>query len=87
MMSDLSESSKVILLELYNKVWEDRKLPQSWKEAIILPICKPGKDDTKPEHYRPIGLTSNVCKIMEKIINERLMYYIEKRCRYCWYWF
>lgn len=28
-MSHLSESSKVILLELYNKVWEDRKLPQS----------------------------------------------------------
>uniref|UniRef100_A0A8C2HUK7 Uncharacterized protein n=1 Tax=Cyprinus carpio TaxID=7962 RepID=A0A8C2HUK7_CYPCA len=77
MINQLSESSKDVLLKMYNKIWEEGKLPQSWKEAVIVPIRKPGKDCTNPENYRPIALTSNVCKIMEKMINERLMYYVE----------
>jgi len=47
-------------------------------ESIIVPICKPGKDPSLAESYRPIALTSHVGKIMEKIINERLKYYLEK---------
>jgi len=78
MLNQLNENSKEVLLELYNKVWEEGKLPQSWKEAVIVPIRKPGKDCTNPGNYRPIALTSNICKIMEKMINERLTYYMEK---------
>lgn len=48
MMSKLSESSKNILLELYNRVWESGKLPSKWKEAIIVPILKAGKDGNSP---------------------------------------
>uniref|UniRef100_A0A3P9P5F4 Reverse transcriptase domain-containing protein n=1 Tax=Poecilia reticulata TaxID=8081 RepID=A0A3P9P5F4_POERE len=79
MVSNLSESSKNILLEMYNRIWEDGKLPKSWKEAVIIPIRKPGKDESKPENYRPVALTSNLCKIMERMINERLIYHMEKK--------
>ena len=57
MLRNLGESSQDILLELYNKVWEGGKLPQSWKEAIVVPIHKPGKECTNPGNYRPIALT------------------------------
>lgn len=60
-------------------MWEEGKLPKSWKEAIIVPIRKPGKEASKPTSYRPIALTSHVCKLMERMINERLMYIMEKR--------
>ena len=30
-------------------------------------------------NYRPIALTSNICKIMEMMINERLTYVIERK--------
>lgn len=33
----------------------------------------------KYANYRPIALTSNVCKLMERMVNERLTYYLEKR--------
>jgi len=33
-----------------------------------VPISKPGKDTTNPTNYRPIALTSCVCKIMERVI-------------------
>lgn len=78
MINHLSETSKDILLELYNKVWEG-KLPQIWKEAVVVPIRKPGKDCTNLGNYRPIALTSNVCKIMKKMVNERLTYYVESK--------
>lgn len=54
-------------------------MPKSWKEAVIIPIQKLGKDESKPGNYRPIALTSNIRKVMEKIINERLMYYMEDK--------
>lgn len=44
MLKQLSEEGKNKLLMLYNKVWEEGKLPKSWKEAIIVPIRKPGKE-------------------------------------------
>ena len=44
-----------------------------WRKAIIIPIPKPGKDSTN----RPIALTSCICKTMERIINRRLVCYLE----------
>ena len=31
------------LLEIYNISWEEGSLPQSWREATMIPIHKPGK--------------------------------------------
>lgn len=54
------------------------KLPKKWKTAAVIPVWKPGKDPTQPSNYRPIALTSHVCKIIERIVNERLIYFLEK---------
>lgn len=47
MIKHHNESSKDILLVLNITVWEEGKLPEFWKEAII--TRKPEKDDTKQE--------------------------------------
>lgn len=60
MINQLSASSTDILLELHNEVWEGGKLPRSWKEAVVIPIRKPGKNCTKPENYKPLALKSNI---------------------------
>ncbi len=60
MINHLSE-----LLKMSNKIYEEGKLPESWKEAVIVPIRKPAKDCTHPGNYRPISLTSNIGKIMD----------------------
>jgi len=70
MFSGMGEVASGKLLRLYNRViysviWEDGQLPKSWKEAVAIPIRKPGKDPTKPTSYRPIALKSHVCKVME----------------------
>ena len=51
-------------------------VPSDWKRANITPIYK--KDDKEdPESYRPISLTSILCKIMESIIKDHLLKYLK----------
>lgn len=54
------------LLGFYNKVWHVGRLPTSWKEAVIIPIRKPGKNPSSPCNYRPIALTSHRGNIVER---------------------
>jgi hypothetical protein len=48
------------------------QLPQAWKEAHVTPIYKKGPKE-KPENYRPVSLTSIVCKTMEKIVRDSII--------------
>lgn len=79
MLKHLGVEASLKLLGLYNKVWEAGKLPVGWKEAVIIPIRKTGKDSSNPMNYRPIALTSHIGKIMERMITERLTFYMESR--------
>ena len=51
--------------------------PESWCLATIIPIPEPGKDHAEPTNYRPIALTSCLCKTLERMINKRLVWYLE----------
>ena len=77
MLQHLDTTARLKLLEIFNHSWEEGRVPQIWKEAIMIPIHKKGKDRRKSASYRPISLTSCVVKTMERIINGRLMYYLE----------
>lgn len=55
------------IIRLINISINNATLPHDWKSAIVVPIYKSG-DKTKVENYRPISLTSVVCKVMEHII-------------------
>ena len=73
MLLHLGPCSKKKLLQLFNDGWGTGTVPQAWKEAIMIPILKRGKDKSKAESYLPIRLTSCVGKLMERLINTRLM--------------
>ena len=65
------------LLNIFNAMWINGHFPDSWHEATVLPIPKPGKDPTNPSSYRPIALTSCLCKTFERMVNHRLVWYLE----------
>lgn len=43
-----------------------------------MPILKPGQDTAAPASYQPIALTSCLGKVVEKLINNRLKWYLNK---------
>ena len=67
-----------ILLDIINETWKSDTFPESWREALIISIPKPGKDHFNPLNYRPIALTSCICKTVERMVNECLVWYLEK---------
>lgn len=77
LVKNLPTNGRKFLLGMYNKIWTTETFPQSWRLATIVPIAKPGKDRTRPGNYRPISLTCNLCKLLEKMIDRRLKWYIE----------
>ena len=66
-----------ILIPHTRYLWERGESPVSWTQATIIPIPNPGKDNTNPNNYRPIALTSCVCKTMEWMNNKRLVWFLE----------
>jgi ribonuclease HI len=77
MIQHLGNASLRKLLDIFNLSWTNGEVPQCWKEARMTPILKKGKNKTKVLSYRPISLTSCICKTMERIVNQRLQWYLE----------
>ncbi|GFV03612.1 putative RNA-directed DNA polymerase from transposon X-element [Trichonephila clavipes] len=77
LLRHLNEDS-LSLLYLFNRIWREHVYPTQWQEAIVISILKPGKDPKNPLSYRPIALTSCLCKTLERVVNARLVYQLEK---------
>ena len=65
------------LLIALNYIWKTNRFSESWKLATIIPIPNPGKNSLYPSNYRPIPLTRCICKTMARMVNKRLVYFIE----------
>jgi len=63
--------------EIFNKSLATGKVPCEWKLANVTPIHKKG-DKAQPGNYRPISLTSVVGKLMETIIRNKVVTYLEE---------
>ena len=77
MLGHLPAVAQEALLAVFNSLWESGVFPEAWREATVIPILKPGKSGLDPLHYRPISLTSSLCKLMEKMVNARLNWFLE----------
>lgn len=64
----LDESARLRLLEFYDTSFLTGTLPTEWKQAKIVPILKPGRSPLNFGSFRPIALTSCICKVMERMI-------------------
>jgi len=78
MLQKLPKTSLKTTLQLYNHIWTKNDFPVSWRHSIVNPVLKAGKDPSSTSSYRPISLTSTLCKVLEKLVTNRLTYHVEK---------
>ena len=57
------------LTELFNLSVSRAELPAIWKQALVIPVLKPGKVPTEGPSYRPISLLCPASKILEKLVH------------------
>ena len=78
MIKHVCNNTKIFIISIINRIWHDHSFPSVWELALILAFLKPGKDKFLTASYRPIALTCCLCKIMEKMVNARLVWILEK---------
>ncbi|CAC5386630.1 unnamed protein product [Mytilus coruscus] len=77
LLKEITESLANPLCIIYNQSLESKTVPNDWKNAMISTIFKKG-NKSLAKNYRPVSLTSVVCKIMEKILREFIIEHMKK---------
>jgi len=61
-----------VLKVIFDKSLDTGNVPNDWRVANVAPIYKRG-EQSAPQYYRPISLTSTVRKVLEHIISSQVM--------------
>ena len=64
------------LSKIFTKSLETSIVPSEWRKANVTAIYKGGARELA-QNYRPISLTSHACKILESIVKDKIVQYLE----------
>ena len=80
----IKAGGRTICLEIHKlitSIWKKEKLPEEWKESIIVPIHKKG-DKTDCNNYRGLSLCQLLTKFYSNILHSRLFPYAKEIIEY-----
>jgi ribonuclease P/MRP protein subunit RPP40 len=77
MLKELASELKDILTIIFTRSMAEGKVPEDWRSANITPIFKKGRK-CEAGNYRPVSLTSHVCKVLESIIKDSIVEHLNK---------
>ena len=66
------EQISIPLARVFNLSLKEGVIPFEWKEANIISLFKKGSR-SKSEKYRPVNLTSVICKLLERLITDHII--------------
>ena len=75
-IKETAETLAIPVFILLNKSLSEGCLPDIFKKANITPIHKSG-DKSLPKNYRPISVTTMLCRLLETIVREVIVQYIK----------
>ena len=77
LLKEIVEQISTPLPKLFNLSLEEGIVPSEWKDANITPLFKK-RLRNKSENYRPVSLTSVVCKLLETLIRDHIVEFLVK---------
>ena len=77
LLRELSKQLSGPLSILFMRTLDEGTVPADWRAASVTPLCKKMIKST-PSNYRPVSLTSVVCKVLENIIKDAVMEHLEQ---------
>ena len=78
LLKEIVEQISTPLAKLFNLSLEEGIVPSEWKEANITPLFTKGSRN-KPDNYRPVSLTSVLCKLLETLIRDHMVEFLVKQ--------
>ena len=75
-LKNTADSLSPYLTYLYQFSLDTGTVPDDWRKANVVPIYKKGEKHVA-SNYRPVSLTSIVCKLLEHIIHSTVMGHFE----------
>ena len=76
-IKELKDEIAEPLESIFRASMECGKIPDEWRNAEVTPIFKKGSK-ADPGNYRPVSLTNVIGKLMERVVKEDVMGYVEK---------
>ena len=76
-LKETVEQISTPLAHVFNMSLQEGIVPLEWKVANIVPLFKKGSRN-KSVNYRPVSLTSVICKLLETIIRDHMMDFLVK---------
>ena len=67
LLMETIDQTSIPLARVFNLSLKERVVPFEWKEANLIPLFKKGSRN-KSDNYRPVSLTSVICKLLERLI-------------------
>ena len=77
LLKEIVEQISTALAKVFILSIEEGMVPSEWKDANIKPLFKK-ESRKKPENYRPVSLTSVVCKLLETLIRDHIVEFLVK---------
>ena len=68
----LGEIALEFLTKLYNRTMESERMPEEWRDSILIPSFKNKGDVQSCSNYRGIKLISHSMKLWERVVERRL---------------
>jgi len=77
MLHKLLPNSSSYFISLLDRILLSSSFPSMWKMTVVVPLLKHLKGPSLSLSYRPISLLSVLSKILETIVNRRLVWFLE----------